>query len=155
MEDLVLTTPLGRIVLQLRADAAPQTVVHVAALVRAGGGPRLFYRSDFVIQCGLHGSGATSPLPPLRVNESSRRPRLSNLRGAAALAHFDTPDCGGSEIFVSLRANPHLDDAYGGFCVFAEVAQNDAASWAAVDAIAAAVAGGARPTVTSAIVPRG
>ena len=50
-----------------------------------------FYRSDFVIQMGLHGTGKVNPYPALPVNESGR---LSNTRGTAAVAHWDVPDCG-------------------------------------------------------------
>ena len=43
-------------------------------------------------------------------------------------------------------SNAHLDTAYGGYCVFAQV--EDAASFAVVDAIAAAIkAGGEGSTV--------
>ena len=55
------------------------------------------------------------------------------------MAHFDVPDCGGSEIFINLNDNTHLDAAYGGFCVFARVEAGDEASFRTVDAIAAAV----------------
>ena len=46
------------------------------------------------------------------------------------------PDCGNSEFFINLGTNAHLDEAYGGYCVFAQV--EDDASFAIVDAIAAA-----------------
>jgi len=64
---------------------------------------------------------------------------VSNTRGTAACAHFDVPDCGGSEIFINLNENRHLDQAYGGFCVFARVETNDTTSFQTIDAIAAAV----------------
>ena len=153
MPRLVLSTPLGDVALQLLADAAPATAAHVARLARAGVyDGASFYRSDFVIQMGLHGTTAALPpsFPPLTVNESARAGHLSNVRGAAALAHWDVPDCGGTELFISLKANAHLDAAYGGFCVFAAVAAGDAASFATIDAIAKAVAGGAKPVVTAA-----
>ena len=53
------------------------------------------------------------------------------------MAHWDVPDCGNTEFFINLQANSHLDSAYGGYCVFAEVA--DDASFATVDKIASAV----------------
>ena len=62
---------------------------------------------------------------------------MSNARGTAAVAHWDVPDCGNTEFFINLVTNSHLDSAYGGYCVFAEVA--DESSFAVVDAIAAAV----------------
>ena len=50
------------------------------------------------------------------------------------------PDNGNSEFFINLQTNAHLDNVYGGYCVFAEVA--DDASFATVDKIAAAIKGG-------------
>lgn len=151
MSKLVLTTPLGAITLVLRADAAPATVKHVSALVTSGVlSSASFYRSDFVIQFGLHGSQQKSPLPDLAVNEATRAGALSNGKGAAAVAHWDVPDCGNSEYFISLKDNPHLDTAYGGYTVFAMVAPGDAASWATIDAIAKAVPKGDKPRVTRA-----
>lgn len=55
------------------------------------------------------------------------------------MAHFDVPDCGGSELFINLGDNTHLDSAYGGYCVFARVDPNDVASFRVIDAIATEV----------------
>ncbi|CAE8635821.1 unnamed protein product, partial [Polarella glacialis] len=92
--------------------------------------------SDFVIQCGLHGSGV-SPPGNLSRNETKDGGVISNTRGTCAIAHFDVPDNGNTEFFVNLQTNAHLDSVYGGYCVFAEVA--DDASFRVVDAIAQAV----------------
>jgi cyclophilin family peptidyl-prolyl cis-trans isomerase len=46
------------------------------------------------------------------------------------------PDCGNSEFFINLQTNAHLDSAYGGYCVFAEVAAGDSASDATMNRIA-------------------
>ena len=97
------------------------------------------YRSDFVIQCGTHGLGRPNPLGDLPVNETSTGVRVSNTRGTAAIAHFDVPDNGNSEFFINLQTNSHLDEVYGGYCVFAQVADGDTASFAVVDKIAAAI----------------
>ena len=51
------------------------------------------------------------------------------------------------EFFINLKANSHLDEAYGGYCVFAEVASSDQESWATVDAIADAIANRGQKTV--------
>jgi len=155
MSRLILTTPLGEVALALLRDAAPATAAHVARLAEAGaydGGAASFYRSDFVIQFGLHGSGRASAFGPLAVNESSRPGRVSNLRGTAALAHWDVPDCGDAEAFINLGDNAHLDAAYGGYCVFARVLEGDAKSWAVVDAIAAAVKKGSKVSLVKATV---
>ena len=85
----------------------------------------------------------SSPRPPACSLAHPRKPcdavgpRVSNTRGTAAIAHWDVPDCGNSEFFINLGTNAHLDEAYGGYCVFAQV--EDDASFAIVDAIAAAV----------------
>ena len=47
--------------------------------------------------------------------------RIPNTRGGVAIAHWDVPDNGNSEFFINLKTNSHLDQAYGGYCVFAEV----------------------------------
>lgn len=138
------STELGVIVLQLRPDVAPVTVAHISKLVSHKlFDATTFYRSDFVIQCGLHGTGKVNPYPALAVNET----KLSNTRGTAAIAHWDVPDCGNAEFFINLGDNAHLDSAYGGYCVFAAVAADDAASWVACDAIAKAIAKGGKKSV--------
>jgi cyclophilin family peptidyl-prolyl cis-trans isomerase len=71
---------------------------------------RPFYKSDFVLQ---------------------------NTRETAALAHFGVPDCAGTKVFINLSDNTHLDTAYGGFCVFAQV--DDPSSFLTMDVIAAAI----------------
>lgn len=96
-----------------------------------------FYRSDFVIQFGLHGTTKTNPHGNLQVNETQYGQIISNTRGTVAVAHFDVPDCGGTEVFINLGENSHLDTAYGGYCVFAKV--EDDSSFQTVDTIAAAV----------------
>merc|ERR1712113_1333391 len=93
-----------------------------------------FYRSDFVIQCGLHGSGRKPP-GDIKKNETKDNVFVSNTRGTCAIAHWDVPDNGNTEFFINLHTNAHLDDVYGGYCVFAEVA--DDASFEVVDRIAA------------------
>ena len=141
MPQAIISTPLGRIILRLKSGVAPKTVAHFIRLVESKAlDGTSFYRSDFVIQFGLHGTGRTSSFAPLSVNESTAHGALSNVRGALAVAHWDVPDCGDSEFFISLKANTHLDTAYGGYCVFATIAQEDAASWSVVDQIEIAVA---------------
>ena len=141
----------GNITLTLRADAAPKTVAHIAALVSDGlYNGCCFYRSDFVIQCGLQtaaGQNVNNPHPDLPVNETAQAPRVSNTRGTCAVAHWDVPDNGNSEWFINLKTNAHLDEAYGGYCVFAQVA--DDASFAVVDAIAQAILQGQKPEINS------
>lgn len=99
---------------------------------------------------GTHGTSKTNPHGSLTVNETHQSVKVSNTRGTMAVAHFDVPDCGGSEVFINLNDNPHLDDAYGGFCVFAQV--QDAASFQVVDAIAAAVKQKGKVGITQVVV---
>ena len=155
MSSLRLTTALGPIKLKLRPDAAPTTVAHIVKLVK----DKLydgccFYRSDFVIQCGLtrpDGGKVANPHPNLPVNETATGVKITNGRGTCAVAHWDVPDNGNSEWFINLKPNPHLDTAYGGYCVFAEVA--DSESFATVDKIANAIAtGGQKPKIESIVV---
>jgi cyclophilin family peptidyl-prolyl cis-trans isomerase len=54
-----------------------------------------------------------------------------------------------AEFFINLGANTHLDTAYGGYCVFAQVEEDDAASFKVVDDIAAAVKSGTNVKVSS------
>ena len=62
--------------------------------------------------------------------------------------HWDVPDNGNSEFFINLKENPHLDDAYGGYAVFAYVNAGDDESFAVVDSIAAAILEGRKPLIT-------
>jgi len=91
---LRIETEAGAITLRLRPDAAPETVKYILQCVasRLYDG-REFYRSDFVIQFGLHGSGVENPHGNLSVNETSKHAKLSNLRGSCSVAHWDVPDC--------------------------------------------------------------
>eukprot|EP00586_Coscinodiscus_wailesii_P017230 CAMPEP_0172517840 /NCGR_PEP_ID=MMETSP1066-20121228/288324_1 /TAXON_ID=671091 /ORGANISM="Coscinodiscus wailesii, Strain CCMP2513" /LENGTH=147 /DNA_ID=CAMNT_0013300021 /DNA_START=72 /DNA_END=511 /DNA_ORIENTATION=+ len=139
MSAFVISSELGSITLHFRPDAAPITAQYISDLISSNTYHNsTFYRSDFVIQCGLH--PRKCPRDNLSVNETHTRKRVSNVRGTAAIAHWDVPDCGNSEFFINLGSNTHLDAAYGGFCVFAEVM--DEASMSVVDAIAAAIKGG-------------
>eukprot|EP00756_Hemistasia_phaeocysticola_P052034 Hpha_TRINITY_DN27222_c0_g1::TRINITY_DN27222_c0_g1_i1::g.140724::m.140724 len=154
MSCFVLSTSLGQIVLRLLPDAAPETVRHLSALVKDGlYNGCCFYRSDFVIQCGLKrpdGTGVHNPYPDLKLNESHKHTIKSNVRGTVAVAHWDVPDCGNSEFFINLKKNTHLDDVYGGYCVFAEVADEE--SFRTVDAIAAAVPQGVKPEIKTIVI---
>ena len=148
-ETLFLETSLGNIVLRLRPNSAPRTVEHIKKLVSGGMYDGCcFYRSDFVIQCGLQrpdGSGVRNPHAPLEVNETSLNDRISNKRGTVSVAHWDVPDCGNSEFFINVQDNPHLDSAYGGYCVFAEVAGDQ--SYQIIDAIKSAIPSGEKPLI--------
>ncbi|KAJ1455781.1 cyclophilin-like domain-containing protein [Pelagophyceae sp. CCMP2097] len=143
----VVSTDLGRIALTLRPDAAPVTVSHFISIAPNYSGC-CFYRSDFVIQCGLQRPDGTAlSAPAIPVNESQSGAKLSNKRGTAAFGHWDVPDNGSSDWFINLQANDHLDDAYGGYAVFAHVEDGDSESSKTMDAIQAAVLAGSKPVI--------
>ena len=145
---LLISTPLGDIRAVLQTAAAPVTSAYITDLVRKGVYKKSsFYRSDFVIQCGIH--PLKCPEPSLTVNESQSENALSNDRGTFAVAHWDVPDCGNSEFFINLKHNKHLDTAYGGYCVFAKIASDDAKSFSVVDDIAAAKKRGKNTPISS------
>jgi cyclophilin family peptidyl-prolyl cis-trans isomerase len=80
--NLEIKTTLGTIVLHLRGDVAPKTVAHVKQLVQSGLlNKTTFYRSDFVIQFGLHGTAKKITFPDLDVNESKNDGALQNVKG--------------------------------------------------------------------------
>mmetsp|Transcript_93293 Transcript_93293/g.216877 ORF Transcript_93293/g.216877 Transcript_93293/m.216877 type:complete len:181 (+) Transcript_93293:75-617(+) len=134
---LTVVTECGNINLRLRPDSAPVTCEYIVQAVKQGlYDGKQFYRSDFVIQCGLHGSNV-SPPGNISRNETKENVFVSNTRGTCSIAHWDVPDCGNTEFFINLQANTHLDEVYGGYCVFAEVA--DSASFDTVDKIAQTV----------------
>ena len=148
MSRVEIQTELGSIKLHMRADAAPRTCKYIKKCVKAGlyDGCN-FYRSDFVIQCGLHGSGKENPYGDLPVNECNMNKRLSNKTGTCSIAHFDVPDNGNTEFFINIQNNMHLDNVYGGYCVFAFVEERDQESWKTIHAIADAIANQGRSTV--------
>jgi cyclophilin family peptidyl-prolyl cis-trans isomerase len=144
---LVIKTALGIITLVLERDTAPLTVQHATSVAEAGTFNDVqFYRSDFVIQMGTaHSPGRE--VPKISANEAGLRKCRTNARGTAAFAHWDVPDAGAGDFFINTGDNPHLDSAYGGFCVFAAVADADAASLRVVDAVAESVKQGRKVAV--------
>ena len=79
---IVVETSLGNIVMCLLEAQAPATCNHVKAAIASGVfDDSSFYRSDFVIQFGLHGTGK-SVAPALQVNESTLAGAKSNTKGA-------------------------------------------------------------------------
>ena len=142
---VVIATSLGNIRLTTRPEAAPMTTQHFLNLVNAKlYDGACFYRSDFVIQMGLtaasDGSSIHNSFPDLERNETHDHVALSNTRGTMSVAHFDVPDNGNSEIFINLDANVHLDQAYGGYSVFAEIQASDESSFSTVAKIATYIA---------------
>ena len=86
---LLFETEAGNITLRLRPDAAPETVKYILKCVASQlYDGREFYRSDFVIQFGLHGSGVQNPHGSLAENETHSHVKLPNVRGTVSVAHW-------------------------------------------------------------------
>ena len=90
--------------------------------------------------------------PDLPRNETALGTVVSNAAFTMSVAHFDVPDNGNSEIFINVQSNPHLDSAYGGYCVFAQIAAGDDASLRAVQLVKEAVLRGEKPGIVRATV---
>ena len=123
----VLTTARGTIEIELYAADAPLTVYNFLSLARGGTYDHIaFHRvvPDFVVQDGdARGDGNGGPSYAIR-DELNRR--LYD-RGAVGMA-LGGPDTGGSQYFITLSPQPHLD---GGYTVFGHVTSG----YAALDAI--------------------
>ncbi|HET7563995.1 MAG TPA: peptidylprolyl isomerase, partial [Gemmatimonadaceae bacterium] len=112
-----IVTERGIIALELDALDAPLTVDNFLSLARSGYYQNVrFHRvvPDFVVQDGdRRGDGSGGPAYTIR-DELNRR-RYD--RGAVGMA-LAGPDTGGSQYFITLSPQPHLD---GGYTVFGHV----------------------------------
>jgi len=110
----VVETDRGRFVIALRSDLAPTTVVRFAALVRDGFYDGLpFHRvvPAFVVQGGdPRGDGYGGPGWSQRCEDH----RLPYERGTVGMA-LAGRDTGGSQFFVTVTPQPHLDARYTAF----------------------------------------
>lgn len=127
-QDLVkvdVITSEGRFTIQLRPDAAPETVANFMEYMRSGYYEgTVFHRviPGFMIQ----GGGFTEQLqrkqtsPPIR-NEATRS--LPNLRGTLAMARTNAPDSATAQFFVNLIDNDFLNpnSRGAGYAVFGKV----------------------------------
>lgn len=112
---LVLETERGRVVIEMDAEAAPQTVQRVATTAAADhydGVP--FHRvvSNFVIQGGdyVRADGYGGPDVPIR-SEFTRIPYATGTAGMASAGK----DTEGAQYFVTHSPQPHLDGRYTAF----------------------------------------
>ncbi len=119
-----METSLGRIVVELNEEKAPQSVANFLAYVQDGSyAGSLFHRviPGFVAQAG--GYDADNRLLPTRapvVNES--RNGLSNRRGTLAMARTAAPDSATRQFYFNLTDNLALDaGADYGYAVFGQV----------------------------------
>ncbi len=112
---VALATNVGRIVLELNADAAPQTVANFVQYVKTDqyGGTQ-FHRviAGFMVQ----GGGFTQDFkqkvtkPPIVIEaERSSKAGLRNARGAVAMARTKDPNSATAQFFINLADNKFLD----------------------------------------------
>jgi cyclophilin family peptidyl-prolyl cis-trans isomerase/HEAT repeat protein len=113
----ILHTARGVITLELLVREAPLTVHNFVTLARAGWfDDTRFHRviAGFVAQDG-DPTGTGSGGPGYSIRDELNRHRYA--RGAVGMA-LSGPDTGGSQYFLTLTPQPHLD---GGYTVFARV----------------------------------
>ncbi len=112
-----LTTEHGEIVVELAGDVAPTTVANLRDLSARGYFDGVEWHRvvpNFVAQVGdPSGTGSGGPGYSIR-DELNRHPYH---RGALGMA-LSGPDTGGSQWFITLSPQPHLD---GGYTVFGRV----------------------------------
>ena len=106
-----ITTSRGKITIELFYDAAPMTVNNFISLAEQGFyNHRIFHRvlPNFVIQDGCpRGDGSGGPGYTIRC-EYNRRPYVTGSVGMA----LSGKDTGGSQYFITLSPQPHLDARY-------------------------------------------
>jgi cyclophilin family peptidyl-prolyl cis-trans isomerase len=138
---ILISTSMGDVTLQLDSVRAPKSVANVLRYVKEKHYDNTaFYRvaKGFVIQMGSFdangkGRGIHPGGVPLEANNG-----LSNLRGTVALGRADAPDSATAEFYINLADNTPLDhkaDDPGnttGYAVFGQVT----AGMDVVDAIA-------------------
>ena len=120
----------GRVVIQLRPDAAPGHVERIRSLARAGFYNGLVFHRvipGFMAQGGdPQGTGqGGSQLPDLKAEFNS----LPHLRGSIAMARADSPDSANSQFYIMFAPRAALN---GKYTVFGRVVEG----MAAVDGIA-------------------
>jgi peptidylprolyl isomerase len=111
----------GRVVIQLRPDAAPLMVQRVKALTSQGFYNGLtFHRviPGFMAQGGDPKGDGTggSPLPDVKAEFNS----LPHLRGSVAAARAENPDSANSQFYIMFAPRASLDNKY---TVFGRVVQ--------------------------------
>ncbi|WP_294171993.1 peptidylprolyl isomerase [uncultured Sphingomonas sp.] len=111
----------GRVVVQLRPDAAPQTVQRIKTLTSSGFYNGLaFHRviPGFMAQGGDPKNDGTggSPLPDLKAEFTT----LPHLRGTVSAARAESPDSANSQFYIMFAPRASLDNKY---TVFGRVIQ--------------------------------
>jgi peptidyl-prolyl cis-trans isomerase B (cyclophilin B) len=108
----VIKTSKGDMALELTPKDTPNTVANFATLAKDGFYDNLnFHRviPSFVIQGGCpNGNGMGGPEWQIKCETSDKQ---EHLRGALSMAHAGK-DTGGSQFFVVLEKQPHLDGVH-------------------------------------------
>ncbi|MBA2588420.1 MAG: peptidylprolyl isomerase [Alphaproteobacteria bacterium] len=127
---LLISTSMGDITLQLDSVRAPKSIANVLRYVKEKHyDGTVFYRvaKGFVIQMGsweANGKGRGIHLGPVPLEANNG---LSNLRGTVALGREEAPDTAKAEFYINLADNTPLDhkaDDPGnstGYAVFGQV----------------------------------
>lgn len=110
----VITTARGEVVIELLYDSAPKTVNNFIALAESGFYDSLFFHRvvpTFVAQDGCpDGTGWGGPGYTIRCEYNLQ----TYTTGAVGMAHSGM-DTGGSQYFITLAPQPHLDGGYSLF----------------------------------------
>ncbi|MCZ6679123.1 MAG: peptidylprolyl isomerase [Candidatus Poribacteria bacterium] len=122
----VITTKKGKIVIELYPDAAPVTVDNFKKLIKRKFYDWLtFHRKEDnprlnIIQGGdPKGNGEGGPGYTI-IDEYTNPNQVPHRRGTVAMARGKTPNSAGSQFYICLKAQPHLD---GQYTTFGEVIQ--------------------------------
>ncbi|MDA7818303.1 peptidylprolyl isomerase [Sulfurimonas sp.] len=128
-----VSTAKGDIWIKLYPEEAPNTVANFAHLANTGFyNDLVFHRviPGFMAQGGCPtGTGTGGPDWAIACETSSNT--SLHRRGTLSMAHAG-PDTGGSQFFITFVATPHLDGVH---TVFGAIAEDDADSFAVLDAI--------------------
>ena len=112
---VLISTSMGDITLQLDAVRAPKSVANILRYVREKHyDGTVFYRvvKGFIIQMGSWDANVKGrPGHPPVVFEGNNG--LSNLRGTAALGHAEDPNSATAEIFINVADNTGLNHVEG------------------------------------------
>lgn len=129
----VMTTSKGKINLKLYPEETPETVANFAELINSGFYNGLnFHRviPGFVIQGGCpEGTGMGGPGWSIECECDDNVHK--HIKGALSMAHAGR-NTGGSQFFICLDAQPHLDGVH---TVFGGIEEGDEESFKVLDSI--------------------
>ena len=129
----IITTSKGVMNLSLFTQETPNTVANFATLAKEGFYNGLnFHRviPDFVVQGGCpNGTGTGGPGFAIACECTNQSHK--HYKGSLSMAHAGR-DTGGSQFFICLASQPHLD---GEHTVFGQIDANDTDSLAVLDSI--------------------